>query len=134
MQEFENVRLAIDKLLNVKSAIKRKKQNKQTQARELFVSVINSLQMVQTRATIMFSDLKLDYSTYDEPFLEIIDALLLMKFGKEASEIISYYMWERHNPDGTVNEIYDENENIIPLENATDLWNIVLKLSTDKDK
>jgi hypothetical protein len=134
MQEFENVRLAIDKLLNVKSAIKRKKQNKQTQARELFVSVVNSLQMVQTRATIMFSDLKLDYSTYDEPFLEIIDALLLMKFGKEASEIISYYMWERHNPDGTVNEIYDENENIIPLENATDLWNIVLKLSTDKDK
>jgi len=134
MQEFENVRLAIDKLLNVKSAIKRKKQNKQTQARELFVSVINSLQMVQTRATIMFSDLKLDYSTYDEPFLEIIDALLLMKFGKEASEIISYYMWERHNPDGSVNEIYDENENIIPLENATDLWNIVLKLSTDKDK
>jgi hypothetical protein len=134
MQEFENVRLAIDKLLNVKSAIKRKKQNKQTQARELFVSIINSLQMVQTRATIMFSDLKLDYSTYDEPFLEIIDALLLMKFGKEASEIISYYMWERYNPDGTVNEIYDEYDNVIPLENANDLWNVVLKLSTDKDK
>ena len=134
MQEFENIRLAINKLLNVKSSIKRKKQNKQTQARELFVSVINSLQMLQTRATIMFSDLKLDYSTYDEPFLEIIDALLLMKYGKEATEIISYYMWERHNPDGTVNEIFDEHDNIIPLENANDLWNVVQKLSTDKDK
>jgi hypothetical protein len=90
--------------------------------------------MLHVRATLLYNDLKLDYSSYDESFLEVIDALLLMKFGKDACEIISFYLWERVNPDGSINQIFDENENEVPLENAIDLWNVVQKLSTSKDK
>jgi hypothetical protein len=134
MEEFKNIQQAIDQLLSVKSNIKRKNKAKQDQARELFVSVINSLQMLHVRATLLYNDLKLDYSSYDESFLEVIDALLLMKFGKDACEVISFYLWERVNPDGSTNQIFDENENEVPLENAIDLWNVVQKLSTSKDK
>lgn len=134
MEEFKNIQQAIDELLKVKSSIKRKNKAKQDQARELFVSVINSLQMLNVRASLLYTDLKIDFSSYDESFLEIIDALLMMKFGKDACEIISFYLWERVNPDGTTNPIFDENENEIPLENAIDLWNVVQKLSINKDK
>jgi hypothetical protein len=134
MEEFKNIQQAIDQLLSVKSSIKRKNKAKQDQARELFISVISSLQMLNVRATLLYNDLKIDYSTYDESFLEIIDALLLMKFGKDACELISFYLWERINPDGSTNPIFDENENEIPLENAIDLWNVVQKVSTGKDK
>lgn len=134
MEEFKNIQQAIDELLKVKSNIKRKNKAKQDQARELFVSVINSLQMLNVRASLLYTDLKIDFSSYDESFLEIIDALLMMKFGKDACEIISFYLWERVNPDGTINPIFDENENEIPLENAIDLWNVVQKLSINKDK
>lgn len=134
MEEFKNIQQAIDELLKVKSNIKRKNKAKQDQARELFVSVINSLQMLNVRASLLYTDLKIDFSSYDESFLEIIDALLMMKFGKDACEIISFYLWERVNPDGTINPIFDENENEIPLETAIDLWNVVQKLSINKDK
>lgn len=131
---LDNVRIAIDQLLNIKSAIKRKKQTKQVQNRELFLSLINSLETIQVRANILYADLKLDYSSYDEPFLEIIDALLLMKFGKNACEVISFYLWERRNPDGTVNDLLDEDGNPVPLNNAQDLWNVVLRLNPNVDK
>jgi hypothetical protein len=133
-ESFDNIRQAIDQLLNTKSAIKRKKQTKQIHNRELFISIINSIQMIGTRANLAFSDLKLDFSTYDEPFLEIIDALLLLKYGKEACELISFYLWERENPDGSINDIYDEDNNRIPLETPIDLWNIILKVNPNLDK
>ena len=135
MQEpFDNLRQAIDHLLNVKSAIKRKKQTKQIQNRELFIGIINSIQMLTSRANIAYTDLKLDFSTYDEPFLEIIDTLLLLKYGKEGYELISFYLWERENPDGTYNELQDEDNNVIPLETPIDLWNILLRVNPNIEK
>lgn len=135
MQEpFDNIRQAIDRLLNAKSAIKRKKHTKQIQNRELFISVINSIQMLTSRANIAYTDLKLDFSTYDEPFLEIIDTLLLLRYGKEGCELISFYLWERENPDGTVNDILDEDNNPIPLETPIDLWNLIIKLNPNVEK
>lgn len=132
MEEFDNIRQAIDKLLSVKSAIKRKSKTKEVQSRELFITIINSLEMLTNRATILYNDLKLDFSTYDESFLEIIDALMFMKFGEEACEIISYYLWERKNLDGSLNELQDADGNVVPLENANDLWNVVQKITSTK--
>jgi len=133
-EPFDNIRQAINQLLNVKSAIKRKKQTKQIQDRELFISIINSIQMLGVRGTLAFSELKIDFSTYDEPFLEVIDALLLVKYGKEACELISFYLWERENPDGSINDIFDEENNPIPLETPIDLWNIILKVNPNLEK
>lgn len=132
MEEFDNIRQAIDKLLSVKSAIKRKSKSKQVQSRELFTTVINSLEMLTNRATILYNDLKLDFATYDESFLEIIDALMFMKFGEEACEVISYYLWERQNLDGSINILQDADGNEVPLNNAIDLWNVVQKITAEK--
>lgn len=131
MSEFNNIKIAVDRLLGIKSTVKRKKQTKQIQSKEIFISVINSLQMLQNRANILYTDLNLDYSTYDEAFLEIIDALLHVKYGKEACEVISFYLWERINPDGSINDIFDENDNLVPLETPEDLWNVVQKLTDE---
>jgi len=133
MEQYNNIRLAVDRLLNIKSSVKRKKQAKHIQDKELFISVINALEMLQTRSNIVFSELKLDFSSYDETFFEIIDTLLLMHFGKDAFELISFYIWDKTSPDGTINEVFDDNDNIVPLNNATDLWNVVQKL-TGEDK
>jgi len=54
-----------------------------------------------------------------------------MQFGKEASELIFFYLYERENPDGTVNNLIDEEGSIVPLNNPNDLWQLV-KLSQAK--
>lgn len=135
MQEpFDNIRQAIDQLLNVRSAIKRKKQTRQIHNREMFITIINSIQMLGVRGNLAFSELKIDLSTYDEPFLEVIDMLLLLKYGREAYELISFYLWERENPDGSLNSVYDEDNNPIPLDTPIDLWNIILKVNPNIEK
>ena len=135
MQEpYNDIRQAIDELLNVKSSVKRKKQTKQVQHRDLFISIITTLQLMINRSTLGFTELKIDLTSYEEPYLDVIEALLLMRFGKEAFELIAFYLWERENPDGTINDLIDEEGNIVPLESAIDLWNLVIKVNPNLDK
>jgi len=70
-------------------------------------------------------DYAVDLSNYDEPFFQIIDSLIFMQFGKDAGELIMFYLYERTNPDGTINPLYDSNDEIIPLERIEDLWELV---------
>ena len=67
-------------------------------------------------------------------FLQIIDSLLLLHFGKEGYEVISFYLYEKFNPDGTVNELFDEEEKIVPSTTPGDIWNILMKLKNDNEK
>ena len=71
------------------------------------------------------TDLNIDLTSYDETFYEAIDNLFLLHFGKEASELIYFYLYERIDPDGTVNELEDVNGNPLILNSPMDLWNVI---------
>lgn len=77
-------------------------------------------------------DYGLDLTKYDEPFFQIIDSLIYLHFGKDAGELIMFYIYERTNPDNTINPLYDSDNNIIPLENVQDLWELVNRLLSNK--
>lgn len=77
---------------------------------------------------MLFADYGVDLSKHDEPFFQIIDSLIFMHFGKEAGEVIMFYIYERMNPDGTINPLFDENDQPIPLERIEDLWELVKQI------
>ncbi len=133
-ESFDPIKHAIDQMLNVSASIRRKKHTKKQQTKDLFISIITALEQVTNRTDLLYADLKIDYSTYDEPFLQIIDNLMLMQFGSDAYSAISYYLWERVNPDGSINEIMDGEGNPIMLETPYDLWNIIIKINPNLDK
>ena len=56
-------------------------------------------------------------------------ALIILHFGKEGAELIAYYLWDRANPDGTINPLVDENDQEVFLETAQDLWNLLIKIN-----
>ena len=128
-QHLTEIQLAINEILNVKSLIRRKKKSQSDKKRELFITIINSIEQLLSRQQLMYADLQLDFSKYDEPFLETIDAFIILHFGKEGAELVGYYLYERSNPDGSINPIYDQNENRIILESAADLWNLLVKMN-----
>jgi hypothetical protein len=74
------------------------------------------------------SDFNIDITKYEELFYQIIDSLIYLHFGKEASEVIMFYLYERVNPDGTINDILDEDNNPIPLAGIEDLWELIKQL------
>lgn len=129
MENYNNIKSLVDKVLSIESSVRRKKVPKQIQMRELFVKIVNTLQSLESRANIAFNDLHIDLSTFEEPYLELIDALIILNFGKDVYQLISYYVWERVLPDGSILELKDANDNIVPIDTVYDLWTIATKLN-----
>jgi hypothetical protein len=128
-QGLSEIQTAINEILNVKSLIRRKKKTQQDKKKELFISIINSIEQITNRQNLMYADLQLDFTNYDEKFLETIDALIVLHFGKEGAEVISYYLWERENPDGSINQLQDAEGTLIVLQTASELWDLLLQMN-----
>jgi hypothetical protein len=128
-QGLTEIQTAINEILNVKSLIRRKKKTQLDKKRELFISIINSIEQITNRQNLMYADLQLDFTNYDESFLETIDALIVLHFGKEGAEVISYYLWERRNPDGSINPLQDAEGTLIVLQTASELWDLLLQMN-----
>ena len=129
---YDDIKKAVDTLLKINSIVKRKKKAHIDKQKDLFIGIIIALQAVQTRTILTQTELKLDFSTYDEMFLQIIDSLILLHFGKEGYELISFYLYEKFNPDGTVNDLFDDNDELIPSDTPDDIWNLLMKLKTNE--
>ena len=128
-QGLTEIQTAINEILNVKSLIRRKKKTQLDKKRELFISIINSIEQITNRQNLMYADLQLDFANYDESFLETIDALIVLHFGKEGAEVISYYLWERQNPDGSINPLQDAEGTLIVLQTVSELWDLLLQMN-----
>lgn len=133
-RELTEIQQAINLMLNVKSLVRRKKKKQADKKRELFVSIINSIETVSNRQSLMYADLQLDFTKYDESYLEIIDALILLHFGKDGTELIGWYLWERLNPDGSLNYLLDENDDPFTIEDANQLWDVLVALNKSADE
>ena len=130
-QHADGIKKSIDEIIGVDTFLKRKKKTEDSDKRERFIKIIQTLEEIEVRGMILGNDLALDFSSYDEKFYSVIDNLFYLHFGKEACELIFFYIYERLNPDGTANEVEDLEGNAIPLTSPEDLWELV-KLTQEK--
>ena len=130
-EDYKNVKSAVDAIIGINSVIRRKRKADDDKKRELFVQIINRLEESNARSNIAFYDLKLDTSSYDETYMEAIDALLFMLYGKELCSLISFYLYERVDMENNVIKpvILEETGESIILENAYDLWDLMKRLN-----
>ena len=127
----DGIKKSIDDIIGVDTFLKRKKKSEDDIQREKFERIIQTLEEIEVRGMILGNDLQLDFTSYDEKFYKVIDGLFSLHFGKEACELIFFYLYERINPDGTYNEVMDENNNVLSLSTPSDLWNVI-KLTQEK--
>jgi hypothetical protein len=128
MKQFQD---QLNKLIGTESTIKRRKKTKEDTQREIFLSTIPLLEHILTRGIMLESDYGFNTIRYDEPFYQIIDSLIYLHFDEDAAELIMFYLYERLNPDGTVNEVTDINGDVVSLENAEDLWTLVQQITEE---
>lgn len=133
-KQLTEIQSAINSILSVKSLIRKKKKKQADKKKELFVAIINSIEQIVIRQNLMYTDLQLDFTSYDESFLDTIDALIILHFGKEGAEVISWYLWERLNPDGSTNYLMDEVNNEIHVNTVQELWELLLRLNPKYDE
>lgn len=130
---YHDIKKAVDQLLKITSTVKRKKKAYIDKQKDLFISILMALQASQTRTILTQTELRLDFSTYDEMYLQIIDSLILLHFGKEGFELISWYLYEKINPDGTFNEIQNDEGEIVPSDTPEDIWNVLVNIKASNE-
>jgi hypothetical protein len=121
----QGVKQTLETMIGTDLSLKRKKKSENDLNKELFEKSILALERTNVRASLIGSEFNLDLSKYDEPFYEAIDNLMIMYFGKQAAEVIFFYVYERLNPDGSINELIDTNDNPIILNNPSELWDLI---------
>jgi hypothetical protein len=135
MEEYKQIQEAVNSILNIQSFIKRKAQRGGIEKkREIFVMIINMIDEAIVRSNIAYSDLEIDTAKYDEKFYSIIDYLLLMSYGPECYDLISFYLWERMDEDGNSLALVDTFGNHIEFKSPYDLWDLMIKINPKINK
>ena len=124
-EHTQGIKQSIEDIIGTDTVLRRKRKTEEDLNRESFEKIILLMDEIQVRSALLHSELGLDYSNYDEKFYEIIDRMFTLSFGREASEIIFFYVYERINPDGTINNLVDQNNEVVPINSPSDLWYLV---------
>lgn len=120
---------SLDQLLQADTSIKRKNKKAFDQKKDLFINLINQFEYAISKSYLIEKDFAIDLSKYEENFYQVIDSLILLSFGKEVYELLSFYFYDRWNPDGTQNGIIiEETGEEIMIENAEELWALIVKV------
>lgn len=127
--DYKGVQTAVDTLLGVNSIVKRRRKKESDKKMELFVEMITKLEQAVVKSNLLYADFEMDLSKYDEQYFIIIDILIYMGFGDNCAEFISYYIWDRFAPDGSVVPLYNEHDQEIILRNPYDLWNLLCSIN-----
>jgi hypothetical protein len=133
-QHAQGVKASLEGITGADLSLKRKRKTEKDVNREVFEKIILALEKASVRSSIIGDEFQLNFTEYDETFYEIIDNLILMHFGKEASELIFFYVYERINPDGSVNTLADIEGNVVPMNGPSDLWELIQFMKNKKIK
>jgi hypothetical protein len=129
-----NINISIGELLNSETVLKRKKKTEEDRRKEMFENIVTALEKTNIRSELTVLDLNLDFSKYDEPFYAIIDGLLELNFGKNAVELIYFYIFDRVDEEGNNRMLVDEDGNEYLLQTPSDLWELMQILNVTKKK
>ena len=124
-EHTQGIKQSIEDIIGTDTVLRRKRKTEEDLNRESFEKIMLMMDEIQVRSALLHSELGLDYSNYDEKFYEIIDRMFTLSFGREAAEIIFFYVYERINPDGTINNLIDQDNEIVPINSPSDLWYLV---------
>jgi hypothetical protein len=69
----------------------------------------------------------MDMNKYNQIFFDIITDFFSFNFSKKQINLINFYLYDRYSPDGSVLDLVDDNNNIVPLETSADLWHLLQK-------
>ena len=122
---------SLDQLLQADTSIKRKNKTTFFKKKDLFINIVNHYEAAITKSYLLEKDFKIDTTKYEENFHQVIDSFILLSFGKEVYQLLSFYFYERINPDGSVNKLVLPNEEELDISNAEELWSLIVKIKPD---
>lgn len=134
--EKENIRKiheSINRLLNTKTTLKRKKKSQVLHKKQLFVDIINGIEELNHIHYRLNHEFGISLDSYYNISLSVIEFALEFYLGKDIVDVIVYYLETKNTPtpDNTVEELLDEKGEPIILENIDQLWDLIVRLKPE---
>ena len=130
-----NLEEGFEKLFNSQVVIKKQRRNKALKKKALFISLIDQYEKSIGKSMKLQAEFAIDLFEYEEPFYSIIDKLMLLVWGVNVYELVTFYLYERIGLDGTPNylvETDDEGkEKEIYLNTAEELYNYLMQIDSN---
>ena len=117
---------------------KRVKSSKVLTELDMFIDVVNRLEKCWDKSNKIYETFKLNVLEYEEDYFQIIEDLLLMKYGAWKTEIILWYAFGRKDDEGNIFPLVmqakgEEKQEVI-LNSPAELWTFLEKLEERKRK
>jgi len=117
---------------------KRVKSSKVLTELDMFIDVVNRLEKCWDKSNKIYETFKVNILEYEEDYFQIIEDLLLMKYGAWKTEIILWYAFGRKDSDGNVFPLImqpkgEEKKEVI-LNTPAELYSFLEKLEERKRK
>jgi len=117
---------------------KRVKSSKVLTELDMFIDVVNRLEKCWDKSNKIYETFKVNILEYEEDYFQIIEDLLLMKYGAWKTEIILWYAFGRKDSDGNVFPLImqpkgEEKQEVI-LNSPSELYSFLEKLEERKRK
>jgi hypothetical protein len=129
----------LNKNFGNKLSFSESKESKFKKEKDVFISIIDSLQKNIDRSINLYSEYNIDLFDYDAFYLEVIEDLFLLKYGPAISEIVVWYLYERQilDEEGKLvvlsltleNNETKESEDLY-LETSEQLWDFISKITS----
>jgi hypothetical protein len=128
----DGIKKSIEEVIGSNTTLKSKKPSDEDRQRELFEKIILALETAEVRTSILGTDFKIDLSEYNEVFYTAIDGMMMLWLGKEACELVFFYLYDRLSPDGSISELLDGEGNTVLLTSPTELWFLIKQIQSTK--
>ena len=123
----QNVKVAIDRIIGQETSFRKVKKNQEDQKRITFCKIIDNIIIAEERSIMLDEGHNMDMNKYNQIFFDIITDFFSFNFNKKQINLINFYLYDRYSPDGSVLDLVDDNNSIVPLETSADLWHLLQK-------
>ena len=123
----QNVKVAIDRIIGQETTFRKVKKNQEDQKRITFCKIIDNIIIAEERSIMLDEGHNMDMNKYNQIFFDIITDFFSFNFSKKQINLINFYLYDRYSADGSVLDLVDDNNNIVPLETSADLWHLLQK-------
>ena len=132
---IKKIQKSIDDILGIESGLSKKRPTVKAKKRELFNIVLNGLAHINSRSLGLKHDYKIDFIEYDDPFFNVIEALINLHFNKAQKSLIEWWLYDKFLPTGEMLILKDqETGEEIPTDTPDDVWELVLKYEKKDNK
>ena len=120
----------LKEILKIKSKITKERPVKGLVKKEAFIRFIENYKFSNDRTLMLKMEQAVDFVSYEEPFVQAIEALLELHFNKNQTQIIHWWLYEKWNTgDESVLQLNNtETGEELPSDTPEELWNLIQSL------